>query len=199
MIYVMSDIHGNMRRFKSIMSQINLQAEDTLYILGDVLDRYPDGIRILRNFVHGQQRKSIALNVFFFNSIGEGGGQFALAMTFQNIDLGKIFRHNIVDSRGNGTFTVKAGARVNGASYGLLTGSLSGEANLEGLQIVGSTLQIDSDCYFGANDYFIGLFCGTGDATAENYAGITCVAVGDSPESVQITVDGNTVTLEFVS
>ena len=99
----------------------------------------------------------------------------------------------------NVTFTVKAGARVNGASYGLLTGSLSGEANLEGLQIVGSTLQIDSDCYFGANDYFIGLFCGTGDATAENYAGITCVAVGDSPESVQITVDGNTVTLEFVS
>lgn len=41
MIYVMSDIHGNMRRFKSIMSQINLQAEDTLYILGDVIDRYP--------------------------------------------------------------------------------------------------------------------------------------------------------------
>lgn len=51
MIYVMSDIHGNMRRFKSIMSQINLQAEDTLYILGDVIDRYPDGIRILRKIM----------------------------------------------------------------------------------------------------------------------------------------------------
>ena len=48
MIYVMSDIHGNMRRFDSVMHQINLQPEDTLYILGDVIDRHPDGIRILR-------------------------------------------------------------------------------------------------------------------------------------------------------
>ena len=48
MIYVMSDIHGNSMRFNSIMDQINLQPEDTLYVLGDVIDRYPDGIRILR-------------------------------------------------------------------------------------------------------------------------------------------------------
>ena len=48
MIYVMSDIHGNAIRFNSIMTQIDLQPEDTLYILGDVIDRYPDGIRILR-------------------------------------------------------------------------------------------------------------------------------------------------------
>lgn len=47
MIYVMSDIHGNVARFDSIMEQINLQPEDTLYVLGDVIDRYPDGIRIL--------------------------------------------------------------------------------------------------------------------------------------------------------
>ena len=48
MIYVMSDIHGNAIRFNSIMAQIDLQPEDTLYVLGDVIDRYPDGIRILR-------------------------------------------------------------------------------------------------------------------------------------------------------
>lgn len=35
----MSDIHGNLRRFDSIMEQINLQPDDTLYILGDVVDR----------------------------------------------------------------------------------------------------------------------------------------------------------------
>ena len=51
MIYVMSDIHGNMRRFHSVMEQINLQPEDTLYILGDVIDRHPDGIRILRKIM----------------------------------------------------------------------------------------------------------------------------------------------------
>ena len=51
MIYVMSDIHGNLERFNSVMSQINLQPEDTLYILGDVVDRFPDGIRILRRLM----------------------------------------------------------------------------------------------------------------------------------------------------
>lgn len=48
MIYVMSDIHGNARRFRSVIKQIDLQPEDTLYVLGDVIDRYPDGIKILR-------------------------------------------------------------------------------------------------------------------------------------------------------
>lgn len=51
MTYVMSDIHGNMRRFRSVMAKINLQPEDTLYILGDVIDRYPDGIEILRELM----------------------------------------------------------------------------------------------------------------------------------------------------
>ena len=51
MVYVLSDIHGQGRRFESILKQINLQPEDTLYILGDVIDRNPDGIRILRRIM----------------------------------------------------------------------------------------------------------------------------------------------------
>ncbi len=51
MIYVTSDIHGNSKRFDSILEQINLQPEDTLYILGDVVDRYPDGIAILQRIM----------------------------------------------------------------------------------------------------------------------------------------------------
>lgn len=51
MIYVVSDIHGNMQRFDSIMEQIDLKSEDTLYVLGDVIDRYPDGIKILRKLM----------------------------------------------------------------------------------------------------------------------------------------------------
>lgn len=47
MIYVLSDIHGNMRRFDSILKQIELTEEDTLYILGDVIDRHHGGIDIL--------------------------------------------------------------------------------------------------------------------------------------------------------
>lgn len=51
MTYVLSDIHGNERRFDSVMEQISLQAEDTLYVLGDVIDRYPGGIRLLRRIM----------------------------------------------------------------------------------------------------------------------------------------------------
>ena len=51
MTYVLSDIHGQKRRFESIMKQINLQPEDTLYVLGDVIDRHPDGIKILRQLM----------------------------------------------------------------------------------------------------------------------------------------------------
>ena len=51
MIYVLSDIHGQKRRFDSIMKQIDLHPEDTLYVLGDVIDRNPDGIRILRQLM----------------------------------------------------------------------------------------------------------------------------------------------------
>lgn len=47
----MSDIHGNEKRFNSIMKQINLQECDTLYVLGDVVDRYYGGIRILRTLM----------------------------------------------------------------------------------------------------------------------------------------------------
>ena len=51
MIYLLSDIHGNERRFCSILKQIRLQPEDTLYVLGDVIDRHPGGLRILRRIM----------------------------------------------------------------------------------------------------------------------------------------------------
>ena len=62
MIYVLSDIHGNTARFNSIMEQINLQPEDTLYVLGDVVDRYPDGIKILRRIMKMPNAKMLMGN-----------------------------------------------------------------------------------------------------------------------------------------
>ncbi len=62
MIYVLSDIHGNVRRFDSIMEQICLQPEDTLYILGDVIDRHPGGIRILKKIMAMPNAKMILGN-----------------------------------------------------------------------------------------------------------------------------------------
>ena len=51
MTYVMSDINGDSVSFERILKQINLHPKDTLYILGDVIDRNPDGIRILRKIM----------------------------------------------------------------------------------------------------------------------------------------------------
>lgn len=62
MIYVLSDIHGNTERYNSIMKQINLQESDTLYVLGDVIDRYPDGIKILREIMKKDNIKMLLGN-----------------------------------------------------------------------------------------------------------------------------------------
>lgn len=47
MIYVIGDIHGDIIKYRSVMSKIKLKAEDHLYVLGDVIDRQPNGIDIL--------------------------------------------------------------------------------------------------------------------------------------------------------
>lgn len=47
MIYVMSDLHGCFDRYRAMLDKINFNAEDTLYILGDVVDRGEDGIKII--------------------------------------------------------------------------------------------------------------------------------------------------------
>lgn len=62
MVYVLSDIHGNECRFNSILKQIDLQPEDTLCVLGDVIDRHPGGIRILRRLMAMPNAKMILGN-----------------------------------------------------------------------------------------------------------------------------------------
>lgn len=60
MIYVMSDIHGNLSRFRNIMKQIRLRKDDHLYILGDCIDRFPDGVAILKE-MHAKPNVTILL------------------------------------------------------------------------------------------------------------------------------------------
>lgn len=45
--YVISDIHGQYDEFIAILDRINLQDTDTLYVLGDILDRGPHPIKVL--------------------------------------------------------------------------------------------------------------------------------------------------------
>ena len=98
----------------------------------------------------------------------------------------------------NVTFTIKAGTRVAGTAYGLFAGAISNDTVIENVAIENSTLQIDSRCYFGADDYVIGLLCGMGSADIDT-SGITCTGSGDNAESVVITVVDDVVTVEFVT
>ena len=49
--YVISDIHGQYDLFVKMLEKIALKDEDTLYVLGDVLDRGPHPIRTLRKLM----------------------------------------------------------------------------------------------------------------------------------------------------
>ena len=62
MVYIMSDIHGRKDRFDDVLRQIKLTKNDTLYILGDVIDRNPDGITILKYIMHKPNIKMLLGN-----------------------------------------------------------------------------------------------------------------------------------------
>ncbi len=96
----------------------------------------------------------------------------------------------------NVTFTIGKGAMKAGTTFGLLAGSIADTAQLTGVTLTDSTLAIDSGCYFGTDDYSIGLICGTG-TTDLDHSGITCLGVGDQPQNVQITLSGSTVAVKI--
>ncbi len=48
MQYAVSDIHGRYDKYIELLRRIDLRPADTLYVLGDMIDRGPDGLKILR-------------------------------------------------------------------------------------------------------------------------------------------------------
>lgn len=51
MTYVMADIHGYYSKFLDFIDYVNFSENDTLYIIGDVINRGPDGIKILQDIM----------------------------------------------------------------------------------------------------------------------------------------------------
>ena len=47
MVYAVSDIHGCYDKYIDLLNKINFSPDDTLYVLGDVIDRGPDGFKIM--------------------------------------------------------------------------------------------------------------------------------------------------------
>lgn len=60
MIYVMSDLHGEYDKFINMLNLINFSSSDTLYILGDVLDRGPNSLEII-DYIRKPENSNIKL------------------------------------------------------------------------------------------------------------------------------------------
>ena len=56
MHYVISDVHGCYDLFLKMLDKINFSEDDTLYLLGDMIDREPDGIRLMQDVM---RRKNV--------------------------------------------------------------------------------------------------------------------------------------------
>lgn len=51
MIYCISDIHGHYEKYIKLLKLIRFSSDDTLYILGDVIDRGPNGLAVLKHMM----------------------------------------------------------------------------------------------------------------------------------------------------
>lgn len=52
MTYAISDIYGRYDKYTAMLEKINFGESDTLYVLGDVIDRGENGIKILLDILH---------------------------------------------------------------------------------------------------------------------------------------------------
>ena len=57
MIYVMSDIHGKYDKYIQMLKQIHFSEKDTMYILGDMIDRGEKGMELLIDLTGVRQLK----------------------------------------------------------------------------------------------------------------------------------------------
>lgn len=80
MIYAMSDIHGYYDKYQTMLGVIKFTADDTLYVLGDVLDRGPDGFKILWDMA---QRPNVVLNTLEQRS---QGGRYERSRNQEHLD-----------------------------------------------------------------------------------------------------------------
>lgn len=52
MIYAVSDLHGCYDKYMKLLERLNKTSDDSLYILGDIVDRGSEGIKILLDLIN---------------------------------------------------------------------------------------------------------------------------------------------------
>ncbi len=97
----------------------------------------------------------------------------------------------------NAVFTMEAGCRMAGSSFGLLAGTIAEGAVFKNVTVSGSLL-ISEKCY-PRDDYTVGLLSGTGVPQGITYSIDCAVAEADS-QAITVTVHENdTVTVTFLN
>ncbi len=76
--YVISDIHGCAEDFFALLSKIKFSPDDTLYVLGDAMDRGPEPIKVIQDLM---QRE----NVFYV--LGNHDVMFLEVLRRLNVEL----------------------------------------------------------------------------------------------------------------
>lgn len=71
MIYVMSDVHGEYDKYLRMLEKIRFSQEDTLFVLGDAVDRGPEPVELLRDMAARE-------NVFLLKGNHEAMASFVL-------------------------------------------------------------------------------------------------------------------------
>lgn len=112
---------------------------------------------------------------------GQIGGKATLNdLVFENIEIG--FNVNVKQA---------------GSSYGLFAGTVASGAKFTDVTVRNCVLAIYSEVYELTTDYSLGLLIGTGDDSVINAENVNCVASGEDPDSITVTVDdNNTVSFE---
>ena len=75
MNYCISDPHGAMALFQTLLQTINFSDEDHLYILGDVIDRGDDGIALLKMIMDHPKNMTVLLGnheALFLRALNDG-------------------------------------------------------------------------------------------------------------------------------
>ncbi len=100
MIYAVSDLHGYpIEKFKEYLEKINFSKEDTLYVLGDVVDRGADGVKYLRwirtqpniRLLAGNHEDMLLNNELLFDIISDDNADF---FTSQTVKIYKNWMYN---------------------------------------------------------------------------------------------------------
>lgn len=62
MVFVMSDIHGQYKKFMTMLDVIQFNYSDTLYIIGDIIDRGPENLKMIEKVMKTPNIKMIIGN-----------------------------------------------------------------------------------------------------------------------------------------